>query len=172
MSKPRPDSLYAKLKPAQREELLLLLLEQGGSYEDGVAKLSAWGVSSSAAALSRFVSRHGLPWRLDRARAAAEETKSSLPKDWEAEKARGLALKSYELTFRDLSAKEWVMLKQIEIREREQKLKESDLELKERRVKLLEDNQREAKKRLEGIKSKGGLTPETLKQIEEAAKLL
>jgi hypothetical protein len=172
MSKPRPDSLYAKLTPAQREELLLLLLEQGGSYEDGVARLSAWGVSSSAAALSRFVSRHGLPWRLERARAAAEETKASLPKDWEAEKARGLALKAYELTFRDLTAKEWAMLKTIELREREQALKEADMALKERRIALLESAASEAKKRLEGIKSKGGISKETLQQIEEAAKLL
>lgn len=172
MSKPRPDSLFAKLKPAQREELLLLLLDEGGSYEAGVEKLSGWGVSASAAALSRFVSRHGLPWRLERARAAAAETKGSLPKDWEEEKARGLAMKSYELTFRDLTAKEWAMLKQIEIREREQKLKEADLDLKERRIVLLEQNAAEAKKRLEGIKSKGGITKETLQQIEEAAKLL
>jgi hypothetical protein len=170
--KPRSDSLYAKLRSPQREELLLALLDGGASYEDGIALLAKWGIKVSVAALARFVSRHGLPWRIERAREAAEETKKSLPADWEAEKARGLALKSYDLTFRDLSAKEWAMLKSMELKEREQKLKEADLDLKERRVKLLEQNAAEAKKRLEGIKTKGGLTKETLAQIEEAARLL
>jgi hypothetical protein len=83
-----------------------------------------------------------------------------------------LALKAYELTFRDLTAKEWAMLKTIELREREQALKEADMALKERRIALLESAASEAKKRLEGIKSKGGISKETLQQIEEAAKLL
>ena len=45
-----------------------------------------------------------------------------------------------------------------------------------RRLKLLEDNAAEAKAKLLALttaaKSTGGLTPETLKQIEEAAGLL
>jgi len=47
-----------------------------------------------------------------------------------------------------------------------------DRDLSARRVALLEENAAKAKAALEGLKSKGGLTAETLKTIEEAAKLL
>lgn len=50
--------------------------------------------------------------------------------------------------------------------------KEKDLALSERRVKLLEENAAKAKQQLEAVKQKGGLTPEVLREIEEAAKLL
>lgn len=50
--------------------------------------------------------------------------------------------------------------------------KDTDLQLAERRVVLLEDNAKKAKAALEQVKSKGGLSPSTLKQIEEAAALL
>jgi hypothetical protein len=46
------------------------------------------------------------------------------------------------------------------------------LSVAERRLKLLEENAASAKAKLTAVASKGGLTPETLKQIEEAAKLL
>lgn len=42
----------------------------------------------------------------------------------------------------------------------------------ERRLALLEDHAREAKAKLTAVVSKGGLTPATLKQIEEAAAIL
>jgi len=44
--------------------------------------------------------------------------------------------------------------------------------LKERRIALLESAAASAKSKLESIKKKGGLTADTLKQIEEAAGLL
>ena len=47
-----------------------------------------------------------------------------------------------------------------------------DRDLSARRVALLEENAAKAKAALEGLKSKGGLTKETLRTIEEAAKLL
>jgi hypothetical protein len=47
-----------------------------------------------------------------------------------------------------------------------------DRELAARRVRLLEENAAKAKAALEGLKSKGGLTAETLRTIEEAAGLL
>jgi hypothetical protein len=50
--------------------------------------------------------------------------------------------------------------------------KDQDLKLAERRVRVLEEKIQKAKEELTKIASKGGLTPETLRQIEEAAKLL
>jgi hypothetical protein len=174
--KTRSDSLFAKLKPAQREEIFALCVEGGTSIADGVALLKKWGVSSSVPALSRFISSHGMSWRIDRAKAAAEATRGQLPKNWEAERSRALAQKEFELTYRDLSTKEFFMLKSAELDERAMRLKEkiepAKLEIASRRVALLEENAAKAKAALEGLKSKGGLTAETLKTIEEAAGLL
>ena len=50
--------------------------------------------------------------------------------------------------------------------------KAAKLALAERRITLLEGAAQQAKEKLQGIASKGGLSPETLKQIEEAAGLL
>jgi len=57
---------------------------------------------------------------------------------------------------------------------RDQELKAKDLELSARRVKLLESAAKSAKEKLEALTkaNKGGLTADTLKQIEEAASLL
>jgi len=174
--KPRSDSLFAKLKPAQRDELLTNQVGQGAPLTDGLALLEKWGLRASYASLSRFISSHGMVWRIDQAKAAAEATRGSLPKDWSAERKRALAMKEFELTFRDLSTKEFYMLKSAEIDERAMSLKEKieprKLEIAERRVALLEENAAKAKAALEGLKTKGGLTAETLKTIEEAAGLL
>jgi len=174
--KKRADSLFAKMTPDQREDLFLLCLEQGGSLQDGLKLLADWGLSSSPAALSRLMTEHGMVWRIDRAKLAASARKDSLPRDWEESKRQGLAQKEFELTFRDLSAKEWYLLKSIELDERAMKLKETiepkKLILAGRRIKLLENAAAQAKEKLVGIVSKGGLSPETLKQIEEAAGLL
>ena len=140
--KKRADSLFAKMTPDQREDLFLLCLEQGASLQEGLKLLSDWQLSSSPAALSRLLTEHGMVWRLDRAKMAASARKDSLPKDWEESKRQGLAQKEFELTFRDLSAKEWYLLKSIELDERAMKLKETvepkKLNIAERRVILLE----------------------------------
>jgi hypothetical protein len=176
MSKIRSDALWARLTPAQREELLTLCVEQGASLADGLELLRGWEQPASRTALSRFISLHGLPWRVERARAAAETARGGLPKDWEAQRQQGLAMREFELTFRDLSNKEWVALKKMELDERAMRLKEKieprKLEIASRRVVLLEENAAKAKSALEGLKSKGGLTADTLKTIEEAAGLL
>ena len=64
------------------------------------------------------------------------------------------------------------------IEQNQERLEQNDRKLaqNDRRIKVLEENQASAKAKLESavtsLKSKGGLTPETLSQIEEAAKLL
>jgi hypothetical protein len=174
--KTRSDALWSKLKPAQREELLTLCLEGGAPLTEGLELLKSWGVRASLAGLSRCISSHGLPWRVERARAAAEVASGGLPKDWEQERRRALAMREFELTFRELSAQEWALLKARELDERAMRLKEEveprKLALAERRVALLEENAAKAKAALENLKTKGGLTPETLRTIEEAAGLL
>lgn len=151
--KARPDSLYARLTPTQREELLVFLVEQGGSYQDGIGVCGDWGINASPAALSRFVSHHGLPWRIARAQAAAQISEASLPKDWEGLKRRGMAQKEFELSFRDLSVKEYALLRTLELDAKRLELKANydtkRLELAERRIVLLEAQAEKAKSTLE-----------------------
>lgn len=175
-SKIRSDSLYARLSPEQREELFVMLVEQGLPYELALLELEKWGVRASLGSLSNFVNRHGMDWRLKRAAQMASEAEGKLPDGWEKAQKLALAQKEFELSFRDLSLKEYVALQSlrldIETAEKKAKLEERKLALAERRVKVLEAKMREAKEKLEAVKTKGGLTKETLRQIEEAAGLL
>jgi hypothetical protein len=163
--KPRSDGLFAKLKPAQREELLTLLTS-GGDYEEAKKLCSGWGVPTSLSALSRFYSTHSFAWRLDRAKAAAQATAGTSPESIQAEQARLLAQKIFEaVASPDCPPKVLIALRGLEV-------KADALRLAERRVAVLERQMADAKAKLEGLKSKGGLSPKTLKEIEEAANLL
>ena len=61
---------------------------------------------------------------------------------------------------------------QIQIALLKEQGRDLDRDLTARRVRLLEENAAKAKLALEGLKTKGGLTAETLRTIEEAAGLL
>ncbi len=163
--KKRCDSLFAKLKPQQREELLHALIEDCVSTEKSLRMCEDWGVKASRSGLSRFLSSHGLPWRLERAKAAAEASSQSLPTNWEAQKRRGLQQKEYELAFSNLTAKELVAMKRLELKAEELKLaREKFEELKARNV--------AASEKLKSAVTRGGIAPETLRTIEEAIRLL
>lgn len=190
--KPRPESLWAHLKtPENRDQVLEWLITEGVSYEECSARCAEhFGLSPSPGALKTFYESHGFTWKIELAKIAAERSKHLLPADWEAQKKMGLAQREFEMAFRELSVKEVYALKSLELEQErlrlnaefgKKKLEQKDtqlaqaqqsLALTERRVKLLEENQAKAKAALEQVKSAGGMTPETLKIIEEAAKLL
>jgi hypothetical protein len=144
----RSDSLFAKLTPARREELLQLCLEQGAALETGVGLLQKWGIKSSVQALSRLVSTHGFAWRLERAKAVVAATESQ--PDFEAEKSRLLQQKIFEAVA-DVNCppKVLVALRSLD-------LKAAEVKLAERRVALLEQKMSEAKDVLKDT----ALTPE------------
>lgn len=163
--KTRSDSLWAKLRPEQREELFGYL-DAGGAIADGLALLKTWGIKSSAGALSRCYSLQSFAWRLERARLAAEAARGCLPENFEEAKRKIVAQKIFEMVANsEANPKNVIAVRKLEI-------EQEKLQLAERRVHILEQNMAEAKRKLEGIKSKGGLTKETLAQIEEAAGLL
>jgi hypothetical protein len=142
----------------------MLFLTNGGAVEAAVELCAGWGVKTSVGSVSRCYSAQAFAWRLERARIAADSTKA-LP-NFETEQARLLQQKIFEtLASADCDPKVLIALRGLEI-------SAMDLKLKERRVVILENNQAQAKALLEGIKSKGGLTRETLAEIEKAAKLL
>ncbi len=163
--KPRADGLFARLKPAQREELLSKLTE-GLSGEDAVKLCASWKVKTSDSSVSRFFAVHAFSWRLDRAKAAAATVANVSPEETEAAKSRLLSQKIFEAVA-DVNCppKVLIALRNLEV-------KADALRLADRRVKVLESQMAEAKAKLQGLKSKGGLSPKTLKEIEEAANLL
>jgi len=148
MPKIRSDSLYAKLTPEQRDTLLEWLVIEAVSYQVAADRMTEfWGVEVSIGAVCAFFSRHGFAWRLEQAKAKANDKATSLPKDFEAKKKAALAQREFEAVFQDLTTKEIIALRQLENDERIVRLKEKieprKLAIAERRVKLLED--REAK---------------------------
>lgn len=175
--KHRSDSLFARLKPEQREELLVQALEAGQGYE-ALKKLCSdkFGISVSLAALSRFLSRESLSWRLERAKAAAERTLGQLPADWEKRQKEALAQQLFQATLGNLEVKEAYLLKSLELEEAKVRLKDREVGLKvqtlELRVKEFEAKTAAVRAKLEKVVSKGGVDPKTLKTIESALNLL
>jgi hypothetical protein len=96
-----------------------------------------------------------------------EQEMAKLPEmQGDAEKLSKLGQVGFEMmAMRMQDIEGYVSLKKI-------RLKEGEHNLAERRLKIVEDKMAQAKAKLEGLKSKGGLSAETLKQIEEAAAIL
>jgi len=139
MSKIRSDSLFAKLKTDENRDLLLSwLVEEGISYEEAAARCAEhFGFQPSEAALSTFFTRHRFEWKLEQAKLRADATKDKLPADFEAAKKRGLAQREFEMAYSELSVKELVALKRIEIAE-------ARVALDSRKVAMLEKKLAEA----------------------------
>jgi len=155
-TKARSDSLYARCTPEQRDELLVFLVELGGSYSKALKMLEEWGVRASLGSLSNFVSQHALDWRLKRAAQLAADADGKLPSDWEKARKLAMAQKEFELAFRDLTLPEFVALERLDLDKRSAKtkagLENRKLSLAERRIKLLEDNQAKASQELQKLR--------------------
>ena len=108
--KAHANSLWAELTEEQRDELFMQLTA-GMSYEDAAMMVQGWGLDCSTMRVWRCLERHGLEWRVQQARKAAEET--ATPDDVDAETRRGLKLQAYRLSFAALSAKEVAALTKL-----------------------------------------------------------
>ncbi len=136
--KARSDSLFAKLKPAQREELLMQL-NGGMKLDDAAAQCSKWGIKASPVAVSRFYSVHSFAWRLERASAAAAASMNVSPEAAEQAKSTLLAKKIFEaVADADCSPKVLIALRGLE-------LDAQKVRLAERRVTILEKKLSEGK---------------------------
>lgn len=117
MKKPA-NALESRLRRLGKyDELMTALIEEGVSLKDAHERCGGWGLETSTTALSRLLRSCGLEWRSERAREVAERTLGLLPEDWEEAKRRGLSQQLFEKTFSDLSVKELVALKSIELEE-------------------------------------------------------
>jgi hypothetical protein len=161
MSKKRSDSLFAQLKPQQRDMVFFWLVEEQKSLAAVQGLISEqFSLKCSLSSVSRLLSTHGLVWRIDRAKEKAAISEKSLPKDVDAVTRRGLAQREFELSFTNLSVKELAALKRIKVQERRTDLMERKLTLDEARERSAA-GVKEAGKRLE-------LTPDVIKQILSA----
>ena len=185
MSDSRTDSLAARLKRAGIfDEYFCWVFGERPSFADRLEWLEKHGCATSAGAVHRL---HRSPeagvWRAAEAAKARKAMDSTLPKDLEETFRKSLLNARFNEVMGELSHKEMMDHYQLELDSAHLKLKERQVALKgktdpaklalaERRIALLERAAQQAKAKLEGIASRGGLSPETLKQIEEAAGLL
>ena len=170
--------------------------------KDTAAKIQeTFDVTTSAAAVHEMVARCGLAWRIQQAAKMAADQEKALPADIEEVTRLRLRQQYRDAIFENLSRGELLAFKQhdlaeqkfaadvertkVELKQKDKALTQKDTALKqkdralqqsERRVKMLEATAKDAKEKLKALttgKTKAkGLTPETMRRIEEAAKLL
>lgn len=167
MRKPRSDSKLKNLPEAQRRKIFTWCGK--GLAEARTLCKTELGIVTSERALSEF-----LRWqaRADELSSGSDLAIQAL--DWwrknrpEASEDELRAAQFFALTMKANAADD----PELAIAVLREQGKDLDRGLAMRRVRILEDNAAKAKAALEGIKSKGGLTPETLARIEEAARML
>lgn len=178
--KPRADAKLKNLSDQQQEDLWRCLHPSEGedrkpmTLEEAQGEVPLrYGFTVSLSALSEWRSWYALKRRtestLSRIDQAQEELRKADP-NVSAEKLEQLGQMIFTAeSIEGGQVKAFVAL----MRERSRR---EELEINKRKLALLEDAARQAKAKLEAAmtaaKSGGGLTPEALKQIEEAAGLL
>ena len=165
MKKPRSDSKLANLPEETQAEIAVWCKE---GLEIGRNLLaSKKSISISVSALSCWYAWYQRQELLTKGNARVLQTldwfRKNKPKA-SAEEIRNATFLQLQTLHEDDPQIQLALLKE--------QGRDLDREISARRVKLLEDNAAKAKAALEGLKSKGGLTKETLKTIEEAAGLL
>ncbi len=168
MRKPRSDSKLKTLPAATREKIAAWCA--AGSLAEARERCrKELGVSTSEQRLSEFCKWQARADELrtgnELAMQALEWWKQNRP-DAGADELR--AAQFFALSMKATAGDD----PELAIAVLREQGKDLDRGIAYRRVKILEDNAAKAKAALEGIKSKGGLTAETLARIEEAARLL
>lgn len=180
MKKPRSDSKLDALTVDQQRQLCDWLLS-GLSYKV-VKKLvhEEFAVDTSSAALSSFYQDYCGAELIRRRKLAVTVSQqvateaAKLPGQFDAAAIDLLQQKAFELASApQADPKSVQQIFGLVLKARDQSLKESQIALALRRVELLEANAAAAKQKLEALTTnKGGISPETLTAIEEAARLL
>ena len=133
-------SLWSKLTPEQREELLIALVDQRCGLDGGLALVQTWKVDTSRSAVHRFYHAERSNWTIERAKRFAVETQGMLPEEMDAAQRKLVAQKAFELaSSSEISAKELLKL-------RDQEIKLITLQQSDRKLKLLEAKVEDASK--------------------------
>lgn len=131
-------SLWKKLTPEQREELLIALVDQRCGIDGGLALVQTWKVETSKSAVHRFYHAERSNWTIERAKRFAIETQGMLPEEMDAAQRKLVAQKAFELaSSSEISAKELLKL-------RDQEIKLIMLQQTDRKLKILEAKFKEA----------------------------
>lgn len=172
--KPRADSKLDNLTPESRVlELRDLLLSGASQQECKDWLLAECGVTTTGDALTRFWKKHCAPVIKEKRQLAAMKAEAigdlAGSTDWDAASLESLRQMVFEFMSDPASDMDKVekMFRLL--------LKRKDQEITERQIRLREEAAAEAKRKLEAAASKartGGISEETLKELEEAAKLL
>lgn len=180
LRKPRPDAVLRNLPDPVHAELVRRLVEEG----EGYASVRDWlaaehAVKTSLGALTAFWYSDCVPVKLTRARAAADGVKEALTAaapDFDRAAAGALSQRVFELAAAPgVDAGELAKLLGALNDAHRVAIKRDEVALAQRRVRLLEEAAASAKAKLtEALAkgAKGGLSAESLKLIEEAAKVL
>ncbi len=177
MRKTRCDSILDKLGSKHREQLRLWLTEEKLSYSAiRVRIFEEWGLEVSDSQLSRYWQRLSPEWCMQRLRESkkmvdqlGEELSKTAPQ-LEAAALATLKQITFELlSNRNPNLKEVRGLISVLVSNRRLDLEESKMQ---HQLRVYEENNATVRANLEKTKSKGGLSEETISEIEEALRLL
>jgi hypothetical protein len=178
MAKVRSDCVLLNLPEEQQEKLGEWLLVGRMSYQKARRLLKKeFGVAASDSQLSRFWDAYCSPLvRAQRSRSAGlaiqlGEEISKSPGNWDApliDQVKQAAFEAMQGRDPDQISK----LLRLVLKVRDQDLKQEAVDVLKRRLSMLESRQADAKDKLDKAKQGGGLSPEALKRIEEAAAIL
>jgi len=180
LKKPRADAKLLNLPEEQQEQLVAWLFSAGMTYEK-VRPLvrKEFGVSCSRASLSAFWSQVCAPRLISRrsqSRIGAEKIAAEAEKEGCIFTKATLAVlrqKAFDLLADSNADPEEVRgLLSLALKARDQDQKGEQIAQAERRLKLLEAQAEKVREAISAAKQPGGLTPEALAKIEEAAKIL
>lgn len=178
MRKPQ-SKLETELSDVQQSELADWLLS-GMPYHQARALVAKdFGVTVAISAFTPFW-QHVCAPRLIAKRHLALTTAEEIAADAERQPGRfdsatidALKQRAFELSISPAAnPKDVKALFSLVLKSRDQDLKSAQVDLAERRIQLLESQARAVKDKLNQVTQRGGLTPETLAKIQEAANLL
>lgn len=179
MRKPRSDSKLMQLDDGQQSQLVEWLLNGVPYHEARKLVQKEFGVSCSLSALSGFYQAVCAPHilrRRDQAVSMADEVANaaqSTPGKFDQATLDAIRQKAFELAISPMaSPKDVKALFMLLQKSRDQDLQDQKIQLETRRVTILESKLAQVNMEINKAKVAGGLTPETLAKIEQAARIL
>jgi hypothetical protein len=159
----RFDSKFAALNEAQHAEIIQWCAQEG--YRKAAERVKAtFGFSTSISSLQSFAR-----WYQRKSGQNAFRELLTFAREETGIDDQQLRLELFaEMKRRALMSNNYDLLLSV----MKEEGRDLDRELAERRVKVMEESAERASDTLEIIKAEGGLTPDTLRRIEEAARLL
>ncbi|MBN2069113.1 MAG: hypothetical protein JW739_05700 [Opitutales bacterium] len=173
MKRVKADSWAARLTLDQRDELMRDYHISAISVEEAAEKASNYSDRTvSKGAFSNWYHTQRMAWMAEQARIKTELAAKEAPDDLDECKSLAIRQAAFAAAAEDLSAKDIAMLERNDIARRKLELEKRRLALDEAKFASAERKAKQLEEAAEEIKATGGLSPETLEKIEQAANLL